>query len=481
MEIDKTDAEPRRALFLLLGAFLATLMVLGSVQWLAAQEDEPSQGDEPATLMPDKSSIYRDRMQPANEINRMQSPVERYNAMESISGDQLVGSDLSNLSMEVNLDEVPAGADVQFTILISNSGDADALVTMTDILPAELLFRSHELQDSFNALLAPGFTADGNRVVWAGTVGGGGYVKISIVAQVKDDVPAGTMLSNTAEISDGQQSVSPKTTFRVLEAQQIFDSSLPLISFYTPDPPDITNLVATRPNSRNEFTLSWTGGPIASRYEVQMDQNPGFGAPVVYDAGLDTSMGFMPAPSFRNEFYFRVRSFDGGIAGKWSDTVNVVGAYLDEFNDEASDWAIRRTTHIDDVNSWYEIDPPYGRLVLEVGDKWDWGISSPLARAPEPPYVIEYDGKFAQTPNEVAMGIVFGGDFPGDFCPDKSSTDGWYRHELCFNHFYNPHYYWAGEALHLLWYRTDELVWCPGCGGSPMKRLGRFGCCGPDA
>jgi hypothetical protein len=362
---------------------------------------------------------------------------------------------------------------VQFTIIIDNSGDADAPVTMTDNLPAELLYRSHELQDSFNALLVPGFTAAGNGVIWSGTVGGGGYAKISIVAEVKEDVPAGTMLSNTAQISDGQQSLSPKATFRVLEAQEAVDLRLPFIVYgFKPDPPDITNLAATRPNSQNQFAVSWTGGPNASRYEVQMDHEPGFGAPVTQDAGQATSMSFEPEPSFRNDLYFRVRSFEGGIAGKWSDTLNVVGAYLDEFNDEASDWHIRRTTHIDDVNTWYEIDPPYGRLVLEVGDKWDWGISSPLAKAPEPPYVIEYDGKFAQTPNEVAMGIVFGGDKPGETCPDKSSTDGWYRHELCFNHFYNPHYYWAGKALHLLWYRTDELVWCPSCGGSPMKRLG---------
>jgi hypothetical protein len=70
------------------------------------------------------------------------------------------------------------------------------------------------------------------------------------------------------------------------------------------------------------------------------------------------------------------------------------------------------------------------------------------------------------------MGIVFGADLVDEACPDTTNSDTMYRHENCFNHFYNPQYYWAGEALHLLWYRTDELVWCPSCGGSPMKRRG---------
>jgi uncharacterized repeat protein (TIGR01451 family) len=473
MKLNRTDAGPRRALFLMFSALLVMFVVLGTAQLITAQEDEPVPVDEPSELMQDKSAIYADRMQSANELDRLLSPVERYNALESISGNQLLGSDLSNSSKEVNLEEIPAGSEVEFTIVIDNSGDADVTVAMTDTLPAQLAYVSHELQEFTGVFTQPGFTVDGDNVMWGGAIASGRFAQISIIAKVKDDTPAGTMISNTAEISGGGQTVSPQASFRVKEPPEIHDTTFPLVTTsLPPDPPEITNLAATRPNSQNEFTLSWQGGPNASRYEVQMDHDPGFPAPSVYDAGRTTSMKFKPEPSFRNEFYFRVRSFDVNVAGKWSDTVDVVGAYYDSFDDRDSGWKIRRTTYIEKVKTWYEIDPPYGRLVLEVRDKWDWGISSPLARAPEPPYVIEYDGKFAQTPNEVAMGIVFGGDRPDEDCPDTSSAKGMYRHTRCFNHFYNPQYYWAGEALHLLWYRTDELVWCSGCGGSPMKRLG---------
>ena len=218
---------------------------------------------------------------------------------------------------------------------------------------------------------------------------------------------------------------------------------------------------------------AWTSGPGASHYIVEAAHDPGFNSPILHNTGLNMSLDLQPEPSWRNDFYFRVRAFDGGVGGDWSEPINVVGAYYDEFDDPNSGWAIRRTTHIDDVNTWYQIENDDDWLILEVKDKWDWGISSSLAKAPEPPYVIEYDGKFAQTPNEVAMGIVFGGDrIPGELCPDKSTVEGWYQHTACFNHFYNPQYFWAGEALHLLWYRVDRLEWCPSCSGSPMKRLG---------
>ncbi|MCA9993235.1 MAG: hypothetical protein KDE29_19750, partial [Anaerolineales bacterium] len=63
------------------------------------------------------------------------------------------------------------------------------------------------------------------------------------------------------------------------------------------------------------------------------------------------------------------------------------------------------------------------------------------------------------------------GDFPGDICPDWSSLAGVYEHSLCFNHFYLPNVIWYGP-LKVQFEQVDYLVWCPTCGGSPMKRLG---------
>jgi uncharacterized repeat protein (TIGR01451 family) len=466
MNSNKSDARPRRALFLLLSALLATLIILGLAQWTAADDNEP------VPLIPDSSSIYKDSMPTEAEIAQIEDPVARYIAMESLSPDQLLGSDLSTSTKDVDRDAVRAGSELQYTIVISNSGDTDVQTTMIDALPAGLSYVSHERVEIFGGLPGvPEFSVAGDEITWTGTLGGGGYAVIAIKARIDENVPAGTMITNTAQISGTDQVVSPTAVITVLEKVDIWDVSLPFIALQ-PDPVDVTNLQATRPNSKNQFTLSWTSGPGASHYIVEQAHDPGFNSPTLHNTGQNMFLDLQPEPSWRNDFYFRVRAFTGGVGGEWSDTVNVVGAYYDEFDDPNSGWKIRRSTHLDHVNFWYEIRGDDDWIILEVGDKWDWGLSSPLAKAPEPPYVIEFDGKFAQTPNEVAMGVVFAGDKPGNNCPDYSSANAFYRHKECFNHFYNPQWYWAGEALHLIWQRVDELIWCPDCGGSPMKRRG---------
>jgi hypothetical protein len=85
--------------------------------------------------------------------------------------------------------------------------------------------------------------------------------------------------------------------------------------------------------------------------------------------------------------------------------------------------------------------------------------------------VIEYEIQHANLGNLVSQGIAFAGDWPGAICPDPSTIEGWYEHELCFNHFYTVNVIFFGP-LKMLFERVDQLVWCPDCGGSPMKRLG---------
>ncbi|MDX1416820.1 MAG: hypothetical protein R3293_21640, partial [Candidatus Promineifilaceae bacterium] len=192
-----------------------------------------------------------------------------------------------------------------------------------------------------------------------------------------------------------------------------------------------------------------------------------------HNMGLSTTKFFNPEPSFRNVFYFRVRSFDGAIAGNWSETVRVIGAYRDDFRDPSSGWDIRRTTHIDEVRSWYDITvSPNDWLILQVEDRFDWGLASPLVPAPELPYVIEFDAQHAHIANQVTYGAAFGGDYPGDICPDKSTVEGWYEHELCFNHFYHTNTIWGSGHLLMLFERVDFLEWIRGEAPPLKRRLG---------
>ena len=230
-------------------------------------------------------------------------------------------------------------------------------------------------------------------------------------------------------------------------------------------------LQASRPNSANSWTLAWEDGGPNLTYQLQESQDPGFAGATTFDMGTELSRTFTHTLSTQNVYYYRLRTLDGSQIGLWSEPVRVVGGYRDDFTSNSSGWRIRRTTFIEEVRTFYEIDSTNSWLIMQVEDSWDWGIASPGAPAPAVPYAIEYRARVAHRANLVSFGAVFGGDWPGAICPDPSTVAGWYEHELCFNDFYNTNTIWFGD-LKLLFERVDELVWCPTCGGSPMKRLG---------
>ncbi len=463
----KSSARQIRVPFLVISVLLATLFVLATVQLLAA-DDKP--GEEP---IPGEESPYLERIPSQAEILDMEPSLEQYNAAHIITGEQLFGVDVSESSKEIDRDEVPAGSQINFTIVISNNGDTQFTGTMVDALPSELTYISHEMEEIVGGIPNPGFSVDGNVVSWSGAIVGGGHAKIKIAARVNDDVAPDTVIVNTAEISDGEQTATPSASLKVIEATG-GDSIFPFVVYgFSPDPPPITNLSATRPNSRNEFTVSWIGGQNASNYELEMADNPEFNDSTIYNTGVTPSMDFSPEPSFRNVMYFRVRSYDGLIAGDWSETIQVVGAYFDDFTDPSSGWDVRRTTHIDEVRSWYDIlvsDDDW--FILQVEDRFDWGLASPLMPAPEPPYVIEFEAQHAHIANQVTYGGAFGGDLPGGYCPDKSTVEGWYEHELCFNHFYHTNTIWGSGNLLMQFERVDYLEWIWGEAPPLKRRLG---------
>jgi hypothetical protein len=91
--------------------------------------------------------------------------------------------------------------------------------------------------------------------------------------------------------------------------------------------------------------------------------------------------------------------------------------------------------------------------------------------APRVPYAIDFEARIVAPANLLSFGMVFGGDWNGQTCPPGTSYDEWYRHENCFNHFYNTNSIFFGP-MKLLFERVDYLVWLPNEGGSPMKRGG---------
>lgn len=233
--------------------------------------------------------------------------------------------------------------------------------------------------------------------------------------------------------------------------------------------PRLTLNPISRPNSNNQWTASWTAGVGVNNYELQESHDAAFSTVATY-AVTTTSQLVQKFPSLDNTYYYRVRPVAGSLIGDWSNVQFVMGGYRDDFDNPDSGWTMRRTTFLKRIIGIYL----NGTYQVEANDGYDWGIFSPLRPAPAPPYVIEYSARAQADTPLASHGAVVGGDWNGEDCPDYSTLQGLYEHEICFNHFYNTNlirYIGSTALIKLIFERVDQLVWCPGCGGSPMKRL----------
>jgi len=96
---------------------------------------------------------------------------------------------------------VPPDGLITYTVVLSNTGHADALdVLMTDVLPAEVTWA-----DALTAT-SPVASFSGNTVTWNGTVAAGGQVAIMYRVMARSPLgaplPSGTLITNTATIDD---------------------------------------------------------------------------------------------------------------------------------------------------------------------------------------------------------------------------------------------------------------------------------------
>lgn len=455
----------RRSPMMLVSLLLAMTLVIGLAQIIAAAGDgtpTPKPTDDPGR----DPSAYVDLLPTARELLEAEPGVERYVAGHSIPAELLSPADLDGSTKVVAPTMAPPGGQVQFTVTVNNSGDTDMLATVTDALPAGLTYVDHECV----ALLTTVCDEDGGTITWEGTAVAGQVAIVSITASVDGNVASGTDIVNTAVIDTAEESLERSATLEVREQMGSPIQFVPVTVFgLTPDPQPVV-VSAGRVNGNNEWQVSWTDAPGSTAYEIQEAISPDFVGATSYLVA-DNELLIRQTPSFNNVFYYRARSFISNQASPWSNTVSVVGGYRDDFNDANSGWKMRRTTYLEEVRSFYETDRSW--LVMQVEDRWDWGIASPGRPAPRLPYVIEFDVQPANLANLLTYGFAFGGDWPSTSgCPsDPNSFDGIYRHTDCFNHFYNTNTIYYGWQK-LLFERVDRLEWCLQCGGSPMKRLG---------
>jgi uncharacterized repeat protein (TIGR01451 family) len=469
-------------------------------------------------------------------------------------------TDLSQSQKLVDQETAEPAETLAYTIVLTNNAISGLMpVTMTDVLPAGLIYQDSVFHPPINGIADPDNSGYDNGVLtWVGMLGSGGSVQIDLLAQVDPAFPLGESITNTAVVLGMDEAYSLTAVTLITHTPSsanfvylpVIQQPIPVpilaattptannswvvswsnlgsdITGYelqeaqTPDfanpntynlagnttsqaiqhPPAVDNhyyyrvrglvndlagpwsnvvmvtgaglettLAASRPNSNNQWTVSWQPLPGVTGYELQEAKNSDFTNPTVYALGAGaTSQNVQQPLSWSNSYYYRIRGMVGSSTGVWSDTLTVVGGYRDDFTDSASGWALRRTSYLQKTFSYYGSGAEAGNYIVIVDDRWDWMAASPMRPAPQIPYVIEYRARVHDPSNLVSGGMVFAGDWNGAACPDYNNI---YEFTNCFNSFYTLNFIFYGP-LKLLYEQVDQLVWCPTCGGSLLKRIG---------
>ena len=371
--------------------------------------------------------------------------------------------------------EAQPGDVLTYTLHLENSSGANVSnVVVTDSLGSDLIYVANSAQ-----VPQGNWGVSGNVFTWTGQLSAQSSIDIHFQAEFSESLENGAAVTNTADIFFDDHSLSRSVTVGVGAGQNL----LYLPSTSKPIP--ILSPASTRPNSNNQWTLSWKSTAAEGlNYVLHESKDPNFTSFTSYDLGGATTVQINQSPSARNQFFYRVRGSNTYGTGDWSQAIQVVGAYRDNFDDNTTGWTVRRAslwvpndpdshpraTYLPNYNQAGMINP--GALELMMNDRWDWFLASPFAPAPELPYVIEWrsEDQFATPPppNLASHGGVFGGDWNGGDCPHIGNV---YETTNCFNQFYNFNIIYKGSHK-LLFERVDELVFCPECGGSALKRLG---------
>ena len=433
---------------------------------LFAQLISAAQGDEKPTPPPGanlEAPPYVGISPTTEELLAAPPSIERYIAAHARPTGIVAPAELEESTKTASVESMTPNGAFQYTITVVNSGGVDIPVEVTDALPEQVTYASHECPP----LITTTCEENAGVVTWAGTVPSGESTSITIMVTLNGDAEPGSTVTNTAQITSAEQDFERSADITITDISgSLFQYAPFTIRGIQIDPGPVT-LTAGEPNSANTWSLSWTVSPGATGYEVQESTSPDFMNATSFLAGSQTSQNVTKAPSPSNVYYYRVRSLVGLKIGPWSNVEMVVGGYHDDFEDDTTGWSMRRSTYREKVNGFYED----GKYVMQVIDRWDWGISSPLKPAPRVPYVIDFEARIVAPANLLSFGMVFGGDWNGQTCPPGLSYDEWYKHTNCFNHFYNTNNIFFGP-IKLLFERVDYLVWLPNEGGSPMKRGG---------
>ena len=340
-------------------------------------------------------------------------------------------ADLSGSSKAVNNGMAAPGSLLQYTVVISNSGDQPAAgVKMTDTLVTGLTYDPGSLSVNGGGL----FGEDNGVITWTGSVNNSTEIIVTFNAELDGGLEAGELITNTALINYNSTTIERSVVTTIFTDSAAY---LPIIYRQVPVPTLQLNPIA-RPNANNAWTVSWSVSDVTyiDSYQLQEANNPGFTNPTTIDVPVGmTSILRTKALSINNLYYYRVRAIGDFGMTDWSNIQQVRGGYRDDFNDPNSGWEMRRQDTDTVVNNTFYRD---GHFVLEMDSSYDYQLAGPMSPAPAVPYMIEAQIRLVGVDNLHSYGLIFGGDWNGQECPNDDYSS-------CFNVYYRLNIIWSGN------------------------------------
>lgn len=199
------------------------------------------------------------------------------------------------------------------------------------------------------------------------------------------------------------------------------------------------------------YIVSWEPVAAAESYVLEEASASTFiSATVIYTG---TQPQYIVSGRGPGVHYYRVKAVKPPISSGWSNVESTEIAsynFKDDFNDPSTGWKSRRTSAPE-----MSVFPTYyyaGLLRMELMDKFDFGIASPMRIAPPPPYSIRMMSRAVYHGNLTGYGIIFGGT--GGTCPVDRSNSG--DPNGCFFKYYRLSVIYHGGGLRYAVHRIDS-------------------------
>ncbi len=392
-------------------------------------------------------------------------------------GAEVTAADLSGSSITVDPElEAPQGSELDYTVVISNSGDSFASgITLSNTLPANTSLVGDIIWPSDTGIITNTEVYSNGVILWGGVIGSGKQATLQYTLLISDSVEVSSTITNSAEISFDTitDTITISTTTFVVAEDESAGIFLPIIMREIAAPSVETSEVRKGATDFN-WTLSWELESTldSPQFLIQESQTEDFSTIISERKDSAFSKTFSHPASYDNIYYYRVRLISGS-GSPWSEPIKVINAYYDTFDDVDSGWKIVRQD-LDDTSNSVVYRPNDSVLLVDTGGRWDYTIASSLRPAVAGDYRLKTSIGFAGPGNLNTYGIIIGADWNGEECPtlpyqndpgravtgldvneletnplldtiEDSSAERGVAIDNCFNHYYRIVALWNGH------------------------------------